>query len=547
MVSLEELRKENLGEKHKVFESKIILDDPRYRLESIYFWLLDFLRDDLKLNVSKISDEFGGSFGSVFYTDIVRRAQSILTTAREIGGLLNTIIKSIVDVSNSYRTLVFERLHKFEDLKSDNPEKSYTALKALKSLWLDNVDSRKGTYALRNLIKAGYSTVIDLFLLAEDGEKLNELISKGIANKSILNHPSYREISYYEKNKIVNERVISLVKTRLAEFYGWLEESEKYFKERAKYLKAYLLHQVNSLIYYLEIAKPYFKAARALTQKEYNIPDIVKGFESAIIEITLFATDKEKELTEWDKDKKDFIKKKYIPLFEVNIIARVRPTLQAISVERTAMYTYIGRIDIEYRAYVLTREEYDELVANKEIEDILYIQGMTETFLEGITDVICNVYLYEKVISNSKLLETAKKFLNKDKITSERDIVWTKELVKELEKVDKNFLKGLEWINKYLPSKEELEKKEEKKEEEKKKENTISLIFPIAKPAADIFKSLLYNIFEFIVTYGKDISNIRYSTSKKKLEKERGDFIDDVKKKAWLIFNTSKKSFGLVA
>jgi len=550
MVSLEELRKENIGEKHKVFEVKVILDDPRYRLESIYFWLLDFLRDDFKLNVLKISDEFGGSFGSAFYTDIVRRAQSILNTAKELGGLINTIIKSIVDISNSYRTLVAERLRWFDDLKSDNPEKSFTALKALKSIWIDTVDARKGVTSLRRLSspgeqRIGYASSLDLFFVADYEEKLKELISKGIVNESILKHPSYKDISYYEKNNIVNERVSSLVKNRLVEFYNWLEELEKYLKERAKYLKAYLLHQINSLIYYLEMAKPYFKAARALTQKEYKIPDMVKGFESVILEITLFAIDKEKEISEWDPNVKDIVKKKYIPLYEINILARARPTLQTITVERTALYTYIGRVDIEFRAYVLTKEELDELIENKEVEDLLYIQGMTETFLEGIVDTICNVYLYEKVISDKKLLETAKKFLNKEKITSERDIIWTKELVNELEKVDKEFLKGLEWIKKYLPSKEKIEKKDEKKEE--KKEGMISQIFPVFSDAANLFQYALYKLMETIVTAGKDISNIKYSTSKKALEKEKEDFINDAKKKIWKIYSIFKKNFGLLS
>ncbi|MEM4571207.1 MAG: hypothetical protein QXY16_00700, partial [Nanopusillaceae archaeon] len=151
MVTLNELRQENIGEKHKLFEVKVILDNPRYRLEQIYFWLLDFLRDNLKLNVLKISDEFGSSVASAFFIDIARRETTILDNATKLGGLINTIIKSIINLDNEYRTTIAERVTRYDELKSSNPETSFLAIKALKSIWLDNVDSKKGATSLRNL------------------------------------------------------------------------------------------------------------------------------------------------------------------------------------------------------------------------------------------------------------------------------------------------------------------------------------------------------------------------------------------------------------
>ncbi|MEM5820929.1 MAG: hypothetical protein QXP34_01230, partial [Candidatus Aenigmatarchaeota archaeon] len=453
MVTLNELRQENIGEKHKLFEVKVILDNPRYRLEQIYFWLLDFLRDNLKLNVLKISDEFGSSVASAFFIDIARRETTILDNATKLGGLINTIIKSIINLDNEYRTTIAERVTRYDELKSSNPETSFLAIKALKSIWLDNVDSKKGATSLRNLqMRAGYSTIVDLFLKVEYGDKLKELIRKNIVNESILSHKAYTDISYYEQNNIVNERLISILKVRLSEFYNWLEHSEKYIREREKMLKAYLLHQINSLLYYTEIAKPYLKAAKMLVQKDYDNPDLIKALESVIIEITLLAADNEKEIKEWDFNKKELIIKKYIPVYEVNIISRSRPTLQSFTPERAPVYTYFGRLDITYRAYLLEKYEYDELIASRELENLLYIEGLTEEFLKQVSSAICNYYIFDKIISNKNLLEEVKRYLKKSEIKKPEDINWTSELISNLEKIDKDLLKGLEWIKKYLPS-----------------------------------------------------------------------------------------------
>ncbi|MEM4818841.1 MAG: hypothetical protein QXQ91_00780 [Nanopusillaceae archaeon] len=540
MVSLSELRQEKIGEKHKLFEAKIVIDNPRYRLEQIYFWLLDFLRDNLKLNVLKISDEFGSSIASAFFTDIVRREITILDNATKLGGLINTIIKSIISIDNEYRTIIAERIARYDELKSDNPEISFVALKALKSIWLDNVDSKKGATSLMNLRgRLGYSTIVDLFIAVEYEEKLRELIKKEIVNKSVLSHNNFIDISYYEKNNIVNERVISILKSRLTEFYNWLEQSEKYIRERERMLKAYLIHQINSLVYYTEIAKPYLKAAKMLIQKNYDNPDLVKSLESVMIEIDLLASDAEKEISEWDFNKKELVTKKYIPVYEINILSRSRPTLQAISPERSPIYTYFGRIDIIYRAYLLEKSEYDELIASKEIEDLLYIEGLTEEFLKQIASAICNYYIFDKIISNKDLLEETKKYFKKTDIKKPEDITWTREFIENLERVDKNITRGLEWIKKYLP----LEKnKEVKKSNKETKESTASMLFSAYKDFLDIF----YKLFEFIVSFGKDLSTLKYSNVKKKIEIEKENLKMSIKDKGWTIYSTFKKTFGLL-
>ncbi|MEM0325345.1 MAG: hypothetical protein QXW35_05570, partial [Candidatus Aenigmatarchaeota archaeon] len=362
---------------------------------------------------------------------------------------------------------------------------------------------------------------------------------KEVINRSVLSHHAYVDISYYEKNNIVNERVISILKSRLTEFYNWLEQSEKYIREREKMLKAYLIHQINSLVYYTEIAKPYLKAAKMLIQKNYDNPDLVKALESVMIEITLLASDVEKEISEWDFNKKELITKKYIPVYEINILSRSRPTLQALTPERSPIYTYFGRIDIIYRAYLLEKSEYEELIISKEVEDLLYIEGLTEEFLRQISSAICNYYIFDKIISNKDLLEEAKKYFKKIEIKKPEDIAWTREFIENLEKIDKNIIRGLEWIKKYLPSE---KNKEIKKNNKETKESTISILFPTYKDFLNIF----YKLFEFIVSFGKDLSSLKYSSVKKKIEMEKENLTLSIKDKGWIIYNTFKRTFGLL-
>ena len=546
MLSLKDLQKEKVGDKHKLLEVKLIYDQLQFRLESFYFWLVDFLRDGLKLNVEKVSDAFGASAGSFFLGNLGQRMAALLNQGKSLGETINAIARTIIAILNEYK-LIETRVKLYDDIKSSDKEKALAAFKALKSIWMDNVDSQKGGASLLNLrSKLGFATIVDVFMMYELPSKLKELCDKGVISKELYEDLSKRSLESLEEKNIINQRVLNIVKSRLEEFYNWIELSEREIRARKDILKAYLIHEVNAFVFYTEFARPYFRFARKLLMKEYNTPDIANVFETAIIELTLLATGEEKEIEEWDDKKEDTKKVKYVPLYEVSMRFRALPTIATQS-GNNIMYSYIGRTDFYFRAYLVTKEELDEIKVSEEIEDLLYIQGMTEDFLRAVAEAIFNVFLWEHIQRDPGLKSKVAEFLKKkpDDIKKPEDIKWSKELVDLIKKERPELLRGIEWIKKYLPEQKTKEdKKEEKKEEDK--ENVVLSVMP--------FLEVLYDLFErvalFILTYPRKIEDIQKQRKKKLIEKKKEEELEDLKSDTvdlgWTIYEIFKKAFRLL-
>ncbi|HIP66556.1 MAG TPA: hypothetical protein EYH09_00295 [Candidatus Nanopusillus sp.] len=547
MLSLKDLQNEKIGDKHKLLEVKLIYDQSQFRLETFYFWLVDFLRDGLKLNVEKVSDAFGASAGSFFLGNLGQRMTALLNQGKSLGETINAIARTIISILNEYK-LVETRVRLYDDIKSSNPERALAAFKALKSIWMDNVDSQKGGSSLLNLrSRLSFATIADIFMMYELPSKLRELYAKGVISKELYEELSKRNLESLEEKKIINQKVLNIVKSRLEEFYNWIELSEKEIRARRDILKAYLIHEINAFVFYTEFARPYFRLARKLLMKDYNTPDIANVFETAIIELTLLATGGEKEIEEWDDKKDDTRKIKYIPLYEVSMRLRALPTIATQS-GNNFMYSYIGRTDFYFRSYLITKEELDEIRVSEEIEDLLYIQGMTEDFLRAVSEAIFNVFLWDHIQRDPNLKAKVAGFLRKspNEITKPEDIKWSKELVDLIKRERPELLRGIEWIKKYLPKQ---KTKEDKKEEKKSKdeENAVLSVMP--------FLEVLYELFEkivlFILTYPRKIEDIQKQRRKKAIEKKRDEVLKDLKNSTvdlgWTIYNVFKKTFKLLS
>ncbi len=552
MVTLEDIQKEEIGKNHKLTEVTLIYDQTNTPLEAFYFWLVDFLRDGLKLKVEKIGDYYAASAGSAFFGEMNQRMTILLSKGMDMIKAINAVTKAIMAILNEIK-YIESRVKLYDQIKSDNLEEAEVALKALKSIWMDNVDSQRGGASLLNLrSRAGFAAIVDFFMLTEDKEGLERLAKKGIVSKKLLEDyitkdksGDYKFISSFIEQKIVNKRVGNIVAARLREFYNWIESSEREVKSRYNILRTYLKHEINSLMTYLEFAKPYLRMARRLLIKDFNSPDLVNVFESALIEIDLIASGDEKEIKEWNDDKKDFEKKILVPVYEIQMKLRTIPTAQRVQMSN--MYLHIGRIDFTFRSYVLTKEELEEIRINEEIKDLMYVQGITESFLKEISHYIFDIFLFDEIMSNPELRKKVADKLGKkpEEIQRPEDIKWSKDLVEEIKKHNPKLLEGIEWIVRYLPSEDRKseEKTEENKGEEKKEEN--------------IFEDLL-DVFHFLLVIPKDVTKafqvfreekeyLKRKPEISKAKEEKDKFYDDVKSLALDIYKTFKESFGLLS
>jgi hypothetical protein len=556
-IKIDDLRNENIEDnKHKILEIKLILDNPNIKMEQIYFWLVDFIRDSLKMDINKLSDDFTSSVASAFFGEMGQRLANILNNARSLAELINTLTRTIISILNEYKQL-YSVYVLYENLLSENKDEAITSYINLKDRWLSYVDSKRGAGALINLQTSRFPSIVDLFLLADLKSELEKFKNKKLIGEELYNalfnnseNTVPRDLNELFNKGIINRRIYNLLSSRLIDFYSWLENNKKVLYDRIILLKSYLKHELSSLLYYVEFAKPYFKFARKLLQSPDQPVDVVNAFETAIINITLMANQKEIKVKEYDEKEGKEIEKSYIPLYEIDMKARAIPTVVGRMDSYTRMYSFLGRIDIVLRAYLVEKEEYDSIIINQESEDLTYITGLTDDYIKSMSDLILETFLYDIIKSDENLLKIVAEKSNVKPEEIKNDpykIRWTRELIEELEKDEriKRALSSITWIKKYLESEKKEEKKEDKKDEKKeeKKESSISLIFPN-------LGNIIIWLLKIISTFGKDIISIEKNIKKKNIEEERKSIIEETKEKttdtAWKIYMTFKKTFGML-
>ena len=555
-IKIDDLRNEKIEDnKHKLLEIKLILDNPNIKMEQIYFWLVDFIRDSLKMDINKLSDDFTSSVASSFFGEMGQRLSNLLNNARSLAELINGLTRTIISILNEYKQL-YSIYVLYENLLSKKSDEAIAGYLSLKDRWLSYVDSNRGGGALRNLQSSRFPSIVDLFLLADLKSELEKfknkkLISEELYNKLFNNQENTvpRDLNELFNNGIINRRIYNLLNSRLIEFYSWLENNKKVLYDRIILLKSYLKHELSSLLYYVEFAKPYFKFARKLLQNPDQPVDVVNAFETSIINISLTANQKGIEVKEYNEKEGKEIEKSYIPLYEIDMKARAIPTVVGRMDSYARMYSFLGRIDIILRAYLVEKEEYDSIIINQESEDLAYITGLTDDYIKSMSDLILETFLYDIIKSDEKLLKIVAEKSNVKPEEIKNDpykIRWTKEVLEELEKDEriKRALSSITWIKKYLDSEKKDEKKDKKEEEKKeKKESSISLIFPN-------LGNIIIWLLKFISTFGKDVISIERNIKKKSIDAERKTIIEETKEKtidtAWKIYMTFKKTFNML-
>jgi hypothetical protein len=346
---------------------RLIYDSFSDSLEPVYFWIID-LMEDLNLDTEKLIDNFTSSPGSGHFAELGQRASVMQQQSTKILGDVNTVLRSVLNIIYDLKDFRI-RLQHYDDLKSKDKDKKEAALLSLKQIWMDKVDIQKGNSSIKamSLGQVGFQTLIDGFLVAKNEKDVN--------------------------NIDLNERVKRLIKMRISEFNIWLEQSEKELKKRYELEKNYLESQVNSLKLYSRWIKPYLKAAQELEQKEQGRnPDLVKSFNSILLELTLFGKEEIKPPEEFGKIK---VKRKYYSCVLVDFYFRGIPR----KFTSRGDYTFGGRTEVTFRGYSLNEEEIEKLyqeLEKSDMEDVLkLIEGSTGKSLENLKEEI-NFFLDEK-------------------------------------------------------------------------------------------------------------------------------------------------------
>ena len=262
---IEKIREKTLGKENSepCLEYQLIYDSPSETLEPVYYWILDFMNKFFGGKVEKMVDNFSASPGGGHFAEMGQRRSLMQKNVSESMATVNTVLRSIINLI--YDLKDFEiRLKHYDDANSEDEKRKSNGILALKQVWLDNVDIKRGVGSIHQMTAGNlnFVTLRDAFLSVNSAEGVDKLD--------------------------LNDRVRRILKPRLEEFLYWKDSSEAELKKRFNIEKSYLKSQVNMLQLYTRWVKPYLKSATELEMKDQGTnPDIVNSFNTLILQLTL--------------------------------------------------------------------------------------------------------------------------------------------------------------------------------------------------------------------------------------------------------------------
>lgn len=349
-------------------EHELEYDSPSEQLEGIYFFILDLMRD-MGLNTEKLTDNFSSSAGSSYFSEQGNRATAMQQQGTQLLERVNSVARSVLNIVYDLRDFQ-TRLEHYDNLHDKNKETREAARLALKQIYMDKVDMQKGNSAIKILAtQGGFPMLIDTFLAAKDEKQVDEMD--------------------------LNERQKRLLRPKVQDFNNWVEKSEKELRKRYDMERNYLKSQVNSLKLYSRWAKPYMKAAQQLEQKEQGSnPDMVKSFNTLILELTLFGKQKLDIKSEAESGELpyDFAKDKFLKTFKRDYYTCILVDFYFRGMPKQAgqqqQYTFGGKTTVTFKGFALNEEEINQLkdeIENSDITNALKtIEGITEEGLERL-------------------------------------------------------------------------------------------------------------------------------------------------------------------
>ena len=259
------------GKFKPISEHELGFDSQQNQLEPSYYWLLDWI-GERGWDWEKLVDNFMASPGSGQFSEMNMKATKMQEEGMKILGGMNQVIKSVLNLV--YDLKEFElRLAHYDDAKSKDPKIKETGILALKQIWLDNVDLKKGRGAIHQMatVEMGFSTLREAFMMANSVEDLKKMNAD-------------------EEGGLINDQVMRILIPRISEFLKWTDYSEKELRKRFSIEKNYLKSQVETIKLYSGWMKPYLAAAEKLKQKGFEKDAaLVNSFSTSMFQLEIFA------------------------------------------------------------------------------------------------------------------------------------------------------------------------------------------------------------------------------------------------------------------
>jgi hypothetical protein len=236
---------------------------------------------------------------------------------------------------------------------------------ALKTLWMDQVDIKKGRGSVNMLAQdLQFVTLRDAFMQAK----------------------SVKDV----KNIDVNERVRRILLNKMNEYVKWVEHSERELRKRFEIEKAYLKTQVDSLKLYTKWMKPYLRAAQRLGMNEFlspsglPSPNIISTFNTMEMELTLFGKKEISPSSTHESYRKLSLGKKIYACLEVNFKFRTIPQGVGRTQGGSTQYLQAGSTEMTFTPYVFTDDEIADLEKQELYDDMDIVEHLTSVSLKEL-------------------------------------------------------------------------------------------------------------------------------------------------------------------
>lgn len=356
-----------LGIKAPSQKNLIIYEALNEGAEPIYFWILDKMSLEGYKSSEKLVDNFVSSPGSGHFSEMGAKATKMQEEAMKMLGAANNVLKSILNIIYDLKEFKL-RLEIYDDyLKSKDPAKKNSAFLSLKQIWMDTVDIKRGTTALKGLVQQfDYVTIIDAFMAVNSLEEVTKPSDQGGLD--------------------LNERVRRILQQRVQEFFRWITESERELRKRFEVEKIYLRSQVNTVKLYARWAKPYLRWARKLEQNANEKAEVVTAFNTSVMELIvmgLVSHNIHQDVA--DGALPPAVENKEIRPYSAIVLLEYR--FRSVP-ERTANqgYGFRGRVELVFTSYALNKDELDmfkKALAKDDFGDVMaMVEGATTESLE---------------------------------------------------------------------------------------------------------------------------------------------------------------------
>lgn len=340
-----------MDDKAKVAHHKLSFDSQQNQLEPIYYWILDFAAQIGWGAMEKTIDNFMASPGSGQFSEMNMKATKMQEEGMKILGGMNQIVKSVLNLI--YDLKEFElRLEHYDDAKSEKSNKKEEGMLALKQIWLDNVDIKKGRGAIHQMssMEMGFSTLREAFMMANSVEDVKKMNSEDKKEGGV---------------GLINDSVMRILIPRISEFLKWVNYSEKELRKRFSIEKNYLKSQVETVKLYSAWMKPYLESAEKLRQKGFEKDAaLVNAFSTTMFELQLFGAkavgvEKDGDGNSISSDERFGgynVKRKYNQVVIITLKYRGHVS-QRVTQKGDYGFGMGGVVDIDFDAYALNDEE----------------------------------------------------------------------------------------------------------------------------------------------------------------------------------------------